>query len=500
MSNQKRKEVILALLEANGKVIVHELAKDMDVSEKTIRRDLDKMEKEGLLVRSHGGAVPPDVGSFSHGQREVELPREPAGELPEEPTRELSEERREELPEEPAEKLLEERVEKLPEERTENVPETRKEERLERLQEERIVEPTEELTGEWANVEASKPDWFVKAVENTWADRFTSSSSFVERQKSVKSVGQREFPSITQVIQSTMERVENSKSSSAIQPISSLRDINLLELEQSIPPETLAELMKIAEESTEEKVDEAEGFAEEEIQEEASEDEGIAEVVPDMDEAFADEVPEEDEFADGAGADEWPEDEELSDEVFDVDYEYERGEAPDIQRLHIIPKEAPWQDPIIDYKKAYKRRVADFYEDQEQVERPRRTTRQEKESKQSKSAKRDRRAAPSERSRATVSRESVRNPGVERNKPSSIRRILDWIHIIVALIIFVGGLILAVYIIQSNRTQQRLLDEISGQYESVIYEELGLLLPEDGDLYMTDVNNEVLLLTVLPPA
>ncbi|NLY44982.1 MAG: DeoR/GlpR transcriptional regulator [Tissierella sp.] len=44
------------LLEKN-KVSVNELSKMLDVSEVTIRRDLEKLEEEGMLIRTHGGAV-----------------------------------------------------------------------------------------------------------------------------------------------------------------------------------------------------------------------------------------------------------------------------------------------------------------------------------------------------------------------------------------------------------------------------------------------------------
>ncbi|MBR2011220.1 MAG: DeoR/GlpR transcriptional regulator [Clostridia bacterium] len=52
-----RKKDILDLLYVNGRVCVAELAKKLYVSEMTIRRDLDEMEKDGFLRRYRGGAV-----------------------------------------------------------------------------------------------------------------------------------------------------------------------------------------------------------------------------------------------------------------------------------------------------------------------------------------------------------------------------------------------------------------------------------------------------------
>ena len=53
----ERRREILARLSVNGKVIVSELAKDFDVTEETIRRDLEKLDKEGLASKTYGGAV-----------------------------------------------------------------------------------------------------------------------------------------------------------------------------------------------------------------------------------------------------------------------------------------------------------------------------------------------------------------------------------------------------------------------------------------------------------
>ncbi len=53
----ERKNNILGLLQTEGKVVVSELAERFDVSEETIRRDLEKLERDGLVQKSYGGAV-----------------------------------------------------------------------------------------------------------------------------------------------------------------------------------------------------------------------------------------------------------------------------------------------------------------------------------------------------------------------------------------------------------------------------------------------------------
>ena len=55
--NQSRKEQILRLLSKMGQVQVTSLAELCQVSQVTIRTDLENLEKQGLLQRVHGGAV-----------------------------------------------------------------------------------------------------------------------------------------------------------------------------------------------------------------------------------------------------------------------------------------------------------------------------------------------------------------------------------------------------------------------------------------------------------
>lgn len=53
----ERYEKIVELVNERGSIRVSELSRLCGVTEETIRRDLDKLEKEGRLKRSHGGAV-----------------------------------------------------------------------------------------------------------------------------------------------------------------------------------------------------------------------------------------------------------------------------------------------------------------------------------------------------------------------------------------------------------------------------------------------------------
>ena len=53
----ERRREILARLTLHGKVIVADLAREFGVTEETIRRDLDRLESEGLASKTYGGAV-----------------------------------------------------------------------------------------------------------------------------------------------------------------------------------------------------------------------------------------------------------------------------------------------------------------------------------------------------------------------------------------------------------------------------------------------------------
>ena len=53
----ERKNAILERLQKEQRVLVAELSQEYGVTEETIRRDLDKLEKEGFVKKTYGGAV-----------------------------------------------------------------------------------------------------------------------------------------------------------------------------------------------------------------------------------------------------------------------------------------------------------------------------------------------------------------------------------------------------------------------------------------------------------
>lgn len=75
---KQRQTLIQQQLQADGRVLALDLARQLDVSEDTIRRDLREMAAAGLCQRVYGGALPmaPDGGTLA--QRKHESPERKA--------------------------------------------------------------------------------------------------------------------------------------------------------------------------------------------------------------------------------------------------------------------------------------------------------------------------------------------------------------------------------------------------------------------------------------
>jgi len=61
---EERRNEILRLVNQGGRVAVAELSQQFGVSEVTIRADLQVLADRNLLVRTHGGAIPPARGPY----------------------------------------------------------------------------------------------------------------------------------------------------------------------------------------------------------------------------------------------------------------------------------------------------------------------------------------------------------------------------------------------------------------------------------------------------
>lgn len=64
MNAETRQHDILAQLSRRGELSINDLSARFEVSEMTVRRDLNQLAAAGLVVRTHGGAAPAASGSF----------------------------------------------------------------------------------------------------------------------------------------------------------------------------------------------------------------------------------------------------------------------------------------------------------------------------------------------------------------------------------------------------------------------------------------------------
>lgn len=62
---EERRQHILSIAQIQGRVLVSELSEDLNISQITIRKDLDHLQAKGLVQRTHGGALPVQAGALS---------------------------------------------------------------------------------------------------------------------------------------------------------------------------------------------------------------------------------------------------------------------------------------------------------------------------------------------------------------------------------------------------------------------------------------------------
>lgn len=76
MLPDQRRRRVLELLATDGAVDVGRISRDLDVSVATVRRDLQQLESEGLLRRTHGGAVLPFESTAAYPHYDSKLQRQ----------------------------------------------------------------------------------------------------------------------------------------------------------------------------------------------------------------------------------------------------------------------------------------------------------------------------------------------------------------------------------------------------------------------------------------
>src|ERR1700691_2468877 len=62
--NEERRSRILEILDRDGRVLVNDLARHFRISQITIRKDLEFLDGQGVVERTHGGALPVQSGAL----------------------------------------------------------------------------------------------------------------------------------------------------------------------------------------------------------------------------------------------------------------------------------------------------------------------------------------------------------------------------------------------------------------------------------------------------
>ena len=62
--NEERRREILSVLDRDGRVLVKDLARHFRISQITIRKDLEFLDGQGVIQRTHGGALPVQAGAL----------------------------------------------------------------------------------------------------------------------------------------------------------------------------------------------------------------------------------------------------------------------------------------------------------------------------------------------------------------------------------------------------------------------------------------------------
>src|ERR1700722_6993294 len=61
---EERRQHIFSLAQQHGRVLVEDLSESLGISRITIRKDLDYLQRRGVLQRTHGGALLPQSGTL----------------------------------------------------------------------------------------------------------------------------------------------------------------------------------------------------------------------------------------------------------------------------------------------------------------------------------------------------------------------------------------------------------------------------------------------------
>ena len=486
MTGQERKQKILDILEESKTASVSMLAEEFKVSDKTIRRDLTALEEKGLLIRTRGGAMTPEA-LLEGSQMELELPVESS-----------------------------EGTSKEKDSKSATIKES---------------VSTSEQVHPGVVVKTSRPEWIVRAIEKARPGTIIEPTDPVEEKEEALPVQEKKDEPTTKAPESASEGAEPLSTDEIKEPKKVSKEINVIEVGESITPEVIEGLIEyVKPKPQEESVPSSEGEKQEKPQEQTkkkrTEDKSrkdkqkrdkTVEDKPRKDKQKRDKTIEDKPREDKQKRDKTVEDKPREDKP--------RKDKPteDNSKEERPVKDKPQKDkPQKDNSKEEKSKKikstssegAQSREKLESEERPakqppkeqakksvkspesakaEKTEESKRQKKPSKKAKDDRhKKANNQEGTVKSIRKNQKQKAEEPKESSKVRSVFDIIHIILAVICFVGGTILAIYILQTNRNQNVEIPEDNGRYEMMIYEDVSVNPSTQGHILVSVSDDTVI--------
>ena len=457
MTGQERREKILAILEERGSAKSIEIAEEFGVSEKSIRRDLIELESNGLLTRFRGGAKRLDNVEAPDKNVELKDVARPVEQVKQkdvvEPVEQTGQKEVVQLAKQTKSKEVAQPVDKI---RLDDIDLSANQMKLE-LSEEPLKEPLKEpskrpgskvkVADESDNkseqvspgvvVKTSRPEWIVQAIEKARPGTITEPTHpvvekeetlVVQEKKKTPSVQKKKAPPVqkkrgvvaTRTPESTPEKVEMDSIDEAKEPKKASKEINVIQVGETITPEVIEGLIQLVNPKA-------------------------------KDESELSSKPEE--------------------QVSHQEQTKEK-QTKDKKKRDKVRRDKPIEDRLA---KPLPRERANRPARPAKPTRAGRAEESDRQKRPVRGAKHDR-IERANRQGGTVGsiKKNQKQKGPESKESSKSRRIYDLIHIILALICFIGGTILAIYVLQAGRNQNVEVQEDNGRHEIIIHEDLSL--------------------------
>ena len=472
MTGQERREKILAILEANGSVKSIEIAEEFGVSEKSIRRDLIELENNGLLTRIRGGAKRLENHAASAKDMEVEDAVKSVDQVESKNAARPIEQAKEKEAVQPAKQTkAKEVVQPVDQVRIEDVDVSANQMKLE-LSEDPLSEPSKRL-GSKAKVadesdnksvqvspgvvvKTSRPEWIVQAIEKARPGTIVEpvhpvvekeEAPIVQEKKKAPPTKKKKGVPATKAPESTSEEVEMGSIVEAKEPKKpkepkeASKEINVIQVGETITPEVLEGLIKLVNPKAKEE-SELSSEPEEDIQSKGKPDSQRSPArQPARERAKRPEQVKEPDQRKRPGQIKEPVQRKRPEQIKEPDQRKrpEQVKEPDQRKRPVQVKEP------------------------DQRRRPERKTREDGHKK------------AYEKDGTVKSIKKGQGQKTEKPKESSkFRRVFDLIHILLAVICLIGGIILSIYILQAGRNQNVEIEEENGRHNMMICEDLSV--------------------------